>query len=689
MGNIPPKDKVIFTTKFINFIKSSNQYEFEIFRNFPIFIGKQSIYQNINLKGKIKISSKYNISNIQKEILMHNLEITEEKYQKQEKMNNYLILYEIKNMPEFSFQNLEYIPTSKIYFNLDSNYPIIYCQNSSINENEKYYCLRYKYNSLKNEEGLEFNPGLFIFLIDQSGSMTGRAIRIASKALRLFLQSLPFGSYYQIIGFGTNYKIYGEETPYEYNRKNITETLIVIENLSANLGGTNIYSPLKHIYDSHKIHDNIHLPRNIFLLTDGEVDNKDKVLNIIEENNSNYTIYSIGIGNSFDRDLIKNAGIIGRGNYNFCNELTNLYSIIASEINKAVNNYIMDLDIKTSLDKNNIIKNNKIKNVIRENEIINLNYIINNSKKCDKNITLNLEYLEIDKKPFTKKYIIPSEDLEKGDELSKLIISNYLLKNLELSVEEKIKLALKYQIFTEYTSLFAEINLTEKISENTKLKIIGDKNNNFDNLIKDIERDNTLQYELKNNNFDNLNKDIEIDNTLQYELKNIKLKTIVNINSNPKPKVKINATGKNFLASAFSTAIRNRLANLHKQCSSDDEDDEDDWDSDDDDGYENKNEIENETTEMKIIYSQDFIDGNWEENEYTKIIKEKYQKEYKLLKKKFNDKVTITILVILYFHKEHKELLNELIMIIKKAKIFIQKETGRSYENIINKININ
>ena len=497
--------------------------------------------------------------------------------------------------------------------------------------------------------------------------MTGRAIRIASKALRLFLQSLPFGSYYQIIGFGTNYKIYGEETPYEYNRKNITETLIVIENLSANLGGTDIYSPLKHIYDSHKIHDNIHLPRNIFLLTDGEVDNKDKVLNIIEENNSNYTIYSIGIGNSFDKDLIKNAGIIGRGNYNFCNELTNLNSIIASEINKAVNNYIMDLDIKTSLDKNNIIKNNKIKNVIRENEIINLNYIINNSKKCDKNITLNLEYLEIDKKPFTKKYIIPSEDLEKGDELSKLIINNYLLKNLELSVEEKIKLALKYQIFTEYTSLFAEINLTEKISENTKLKIIGDKNNNFDNL----------------------NKDIEIDNTLQYELKNIVLKKVVNKNSNPNPKVKINATGKNFLASALSTAIRNRLANLHKQCSSDDEDDEDDWDSDDDDGYENKKEIENETTEMKIIYSQDFIDGNWEENEYTKIIKEKYQKEYKLLKKKFNDKVTITILVILYFHKEHKELLNELIMIIKKAKIFIQKETGRSYENIINKININ
>ena len=35
---------------------------------------------------------------------------------------------------------------------------------------------------------------------------------------------------------------------------------------------------------------------------------------------------------------------------------------------------------------------------------------------------------------------------------------------------------------------------------------------------------------------------------------------------------------------------------------------------------------------MKMINTQDFIDGFWEENNYTKIIKEQYQKEYDLLK---------------------------------------------------------
>ena len=433
--------------------------------------------------------------------------------------------------------------------------------------------------------------------------------------------------------------LYDEKTPIEYKKENIIKTLETIENLYANLGGTNIYSPLKYVYDSYKIHDKIKLPRNIFLLTDGEVFDKNRVLKIIEENNSNYNIYSIGIGNYFDKDLIKNAGIIGKGNYNFCRELTNLNSIIVSEINRAISSHIMDLNIETSLDKKNIIKNNKIKNVVRENEIINLNYIINN-KNHDDNIDVKMEYLESNKKPFRKEYKIPCEYLEKGEELSKLIINSYLLNNIELSIDEKIKLALKYQISTEYTSLFAEINLTEKICEYMKLKIIGNKDNNIVNINREIERE----------------------------------RKVYNSNTN---------TNNNFLQNALSSAIMSRRRNLHCHDSDEDDDEEDDWDGPGEGTQvEKKEEKQIEKKEekqiykkeekqiekvgligkeniMKMIDSQDFIDGHWEENPYTKIIKEKYHNEYDLLKdKKIDDKVAITILVILYIYKEHKELLS-------------------------------
>ena len=52
------------------------------------------------------------------------------------------------------------------------------------------------------------------------------------------------------------------------------------------------------------------------------------------------------------------------------------------------------------------------------------------------------------------------------------------MNNSNLDDEEKIKLALKYQIFTKNTSLFAEIELSDKISKEMKEEIIGNKENN-------------------------------------------------------------------------------------------------------------------------------------------------------------------------------------------------------------------
>ena len=66
MGNIPPKEKVIFITNFINFIESSEKYEFELFRNLPIFKDKDLVQKNSDLKGKINIITKNKILNIEK-----------------------------------------------------------------------------------------------------------------------------------------------------------------------------------------------------------------------------------------------------------------------------------------------------------------------------------------------------------------------------------------------------------------------------------------------------------------------------------------------------------------------------------------------------------------------------------------------------------------------------------------------
>lgn len=43
----------------------------------------------------------------------------------------------------------------------------------------------------------------FIFLVDRSGSMSGRRMELTKEALKLFIQSLPVGCTFAILGFGT------------------------------------------------------------------------------------------------------------------------------------------------------------------------------------------------------------------------------------------------------------------------------------------------------------------------------------------------------------------------------------------------------------------------------------------------------------------------------------------------------
>ena len=294
--------------------------------------------------------------------------------------------------------------------------------------------------------------------------MCGTPIKVASKALLLFLQSLPVRSYYQIIGFGSDFKKY-DEKPKEYTKKNIEQSIKLIEKLDSDLGGTNIYGPLKDIYNSNKIYDTINLPRNIFLLTDGEINDKEDTLAIIEKNSDKYSIYSIGIGNDFDKDLIKNAGIIGKGNYNFCYNIEGLNEVIATEVYNSCIPYLSDFSIISNLDEKNLYKNDTDNLIIRKNKICNFNFIIEQNEEYNEinKIHIDIKYVENDKNKNDSKNVIKEvyeiipDEIPKGEELSKIIINNYILNNINLEKEEKIKIALKYQILTDDTSLFAEV----------------------------------------------------------------------------------------------------------------------------------------------------------------------------------------------------------------------------------------
>ena len=659
MGNIPPKNDVILITEFIHFVEATEKYEFEFFRNLPIFKGGEDIYQNSELKGKVQIMAKNEIINIEKKILMNNLKITEEKYEN-DKKTKYIILYEIDKLPEFYWNRQEYIPCSKIFFDSLDNKPFIYRQESSLKENNYVIHYRYKKKKKKKDEE-EFHPAIFIFLLDQSGSMSGSRITIASKALELFIQSLPAGSYYQIIGFGSDYKVY-DDSPKEYNLDNIKQSLEMIKKLSANLGGTNIEGPLKYVYDSNDKYEKIKLPRNIILLTDGEAWDKEKGLILIEKNNSKFTLHSIGIGDDFDEGLIKNSALLGRGNYNFCKNLENLNNIIASEINKATSSYVSNIHIKSELDDKNKIKNS-LPNILRNNSLINLYYILDNNIDT---INLNIKYddKENDKeKTIEKKYEIIPELLEKGDDLSKLIIYNYINNDRNISEEEKIKLALKYQIFMKNTSLFAEVAFSEKITEEMKLKILGNKE---DNVIPILRREEYYERD------EMCCADMACDDEDECDI------------------------GCCYDDDADECCMSSPPAKdycYEKGSSNSDKESDEEQEKKEAIKQEEKSNGNEKENIMEMVGTQNFVEGYWEENERTKKIKTKYEKEYEQIKgikdKNMNDTIALTILIIYFLNKEYPDLISELIMIIKKAKQFILKQTKDNYDNIIKELGLN
>ena len=773
MGNIPPKEEVIFVSEFLYFIKYTYYYEFEIFRNLPIFIGKDDEkYKNNKLKENIYIKTKSKITTLSKNINITEFQIKEEKYLNEEK-NEYFISYEIEKLPNYYYKKDN---SSKIYFDTIYTEPKIFLQKST-KFNEDNYIIQYKYKSSKEES--EISPALFIFLIDQSGSMQGERIGISKKALELFMQSLPAKSYYQLIGFGTNFIKY-DETPKEYTKENIENSIKIIQKLEANLNCTDILSPLKDIF-SNKIYDEINLTKNIFLLTDGEVEDKQETLDLIKSNNSKFRIFSIGIGNYFDKDLIKRSGLLGRGGYNYCKEMSELNSVVAKEINNVNNPWVSEFKLNCDLDNENIIKKTKVPDLVENNDIINFHYIIprKNIDKMKFEIIVGLIGKEGKKEEIKKNYEIIPIEFPEGEELSKLLIKNDL-KNY--SGKENLDKVIKYQILDIGTALFAEIELSNQITDEMKTKILGDGEKNVLEIYK--PKPNNSNYSKGFSHY-NLNNNWGMNNSMGMGMNSMgmgmnsmgmgmnsmgmgmnfmmgmnpmmQMNSMMGMNSmnpmmgnsmnpmmgnsmnpmmgnsmNPmmgNPMMGMNSMNpmmgmgmnnyNNSMMGYHEDMMRKKMTEKKKKeqeqntqttsiskISNEEEEKKKkieekkkklEEEKEKERKYEEeilmkKIELQKKKSEekekiMKIIKTQDYIDGFWDVNEMTKFIFEKYKKEYDLLKEKnINDKVAMTILMIYYLKNEHFELLSELVMIVKKGEVYIKKEINQSYEEIIESI---
>ena len=186
-------------------------------------------------------------------------------------------------------------------------------------------CLEEKFESIaiKSKKGTAicFTPDLekkeiesneYVFLVDCSGSMSGKRIENARNCMDIFIRSLPIKCKFNIIKFGSKYKSLFEKIE-PYSETNVQIALDLIQETKADMGGTNILSALTKAVED--------LPENkvrqIFILTDGEVYNSDEIYNLLENNKNSVRCFTIGIGRGADSGLVERMASITNGKADF------------------------------------------------------------------------------------------------------------------------------------------------------------------------------------------------------------------------------------------------------------------------------------------------------------------------------------------------------------------------------------
>jgi len=87
-----------------------------------------------------------------------------------------------------------------------------------------------------------------------------------------------------------------------YDQSTMTNALSHINDMSADMGGTNILAPL-----SHAIKDLArgHKETRIFMLTDGQVSDRNAVIERSNTQKDNIRIHTFGIGSGCDIDMVQ------------------------------------------------------------------------------------------------------------------------------------------------------------------------------------------------------------------------------------------------------------------------------------------------------------------------------------------------------------------------------------------------
>ena len=305
-------------------------------------------------------------------------------------------------------------------------------------------------------------PAEFIFIIDRSGSMDGSNIKHAKSTLKLLLQSLNLGCYFNIIGFGTEYKMLAKGESLEYNQESLESSLKSVDSMKADMGGTYLLPPLK-------VALNLPAPtpglsRQIMVLTDGETEGVSDIMRLVESSPQRFRVFSFGIGSGASRELVNGIANAGRGKAVYVQNVSEMEQKVLHIMNLAFSPDLRDIEVKFSHPIE--IYPTKIPNLFLNERLILYGFVKEAPMPVDTQIQVELSFTQEGKRQFLVSKFDLSQDstTETGISMVHLLGSSLALKDWERE-EECILLSCATGIMCKHTAfVLADSTQTQAVA---------------------------------------------------------------------------------------------------------------------------------------------------------------------------------------------------------------------------------
>ncbi|XP_061177489.1 protein mono-ADP-ribosyltransferase PARP4-like [Saccostrea echinata] len=151
-----------------------------------------------------------------------------------------------------------------------------------------------------------------ILMIDSSNSMKGSALQQAKKAALLTLHLMESSWRFNVVSFGTAFQeLFPSSQP--ASKSNIQTAKQFIQRLQADQGNTELCRPLNSYYllkpESYT--------RNIFLISDGHINNEETTLSRITQNYQHTRVFTLGVSSVANHHILKAVARVGAGSFEF------------------------------------------------------------------------------------------------------------------------------------------------------------------------------------------------------------------------------------------------------------------------------------------------------------------------------------------------------------------------------------